>query len=182
MTENIITLRSIKQWNNDENRTKYAQGNDVFGEIVRKRFKADGMKVFFGTGQDAEAKLDKFVDNCGGSLRHLLRMLNIAMLRVKEAPFTDSLIDGSISELENSFVISIDDARWLEKIAKTRSESLTNNETENVNKLTRLIDTHLVLYFRNGGDWYDIHPLVRKKVANIVAQNPPEPVPTQPQT
>jgi hypothetical protein len=171
--EDIITLRGIKQWENDPQRTKYNKGNELFREIVRKRFKADGMKLFFGDGDAAKNKLDKLVDNCGGSLRLLMRMLTIAMRRVKEVPFTQELIDGVVDELENSFIVSLDDARWLNKVAETKSESLVDNESNNISKFTRLIDTQLVLYFRNGKDWYDIHPLVRDKVAKIIKQNPP---------
>jgi hypothetical protein len=171
-SEDIITLRGIKQWENNAQRTKYDKGNELLRDVVRKRFKADGMKLFFGDGDAANNKLDKLVDNCGGSLRLLMRMLTIAMRRVKEIPFTQELIDGVIYELENSFIVSLDDARWLNKVAETKSESLVDNESDNISKFTRLIDTQLVLYFRNGKDWYDIHPLVRDKVARIIAQNP----------
>ncbi len=171
-SENIVTLRGIKQWENDEKRTKYGKGNNIFRQIIEKRFEPDGIETFFGKGKEKENKLNKFVDSCGGSLRQLLRLINISLLRIKDAPFSDELIDGAISELENSFTITIEDAFWLDKIAKSRAESLLNTNNENVNKLTRLIDTHLVLYFRNGKDWYDIHPLTRKKVAEIIKQNP----------
>jgi hypothetical protein len=170
--ESIVPLRGIKQWENDSERTKYAKGNDIFREIIKKRFKEDGMKLFFGSDKNADGNLDKLIDNCGGSLRVLLRMLNLALLRVKDTPFSSSLIDGVVAEIENSFVISIEDAFWLDKIAENRSESLENSGSDSISKFTRLIDTHLVLYFRNGNDWYDIHPLVRDKVARIIAQNP----------
>jgi hypothetical protein len=173
-SEDIITLRGIKQWENNAQRTKYDKGNELLREVVRKRFKADGMKLFFGDGVAANDKLDKLVDNCGGSLRLLMRMLTIAMRRVKEVPFTETLIDGVIYELENAFIVSDDDAIWLNNVSKTKSESLPNNDSDNISKFTRLIDTQLVLYFRNGKDWYDIHPLVRDKVAKIIAQNPPK--------
>lgn len=172
-SEDIITLRGIKQWEKNDQRTKYDQGNELLRQVVRKRFKPDGMKLFFGEGDAANNKLDKLVENCGGSLRLLMRMLTIAMRRVKEVPFTDTLIDGVISELENSFIVSVEDARWLNKVAETRTESLTDNASSNISKFTRLIDTQLVLYFRNGKDWYDIHPLIRSKVAKIIEQNPP---------
>ena len=58
------------------------------------------------------------------------------------------------------------------KIEKTRESGLKNTQSANVSKLTRFLDTHFVLYFRNGKEWYDIHPLIREEVANIVATNP----------
>ena len=30
------------------------------------------------------------------------------------------------------------------------------------------MNTHMVLYFINGDEWYDLHPLIRDEVAEIV--------------
>jgi len=38
----------------------------------------------------------------------------------------------------------------------------------------RLLDSHLILYYRNDSSWYDIHPLVRAEVDRILAANPEE--------
>jgi hypothetical protein len=41
-------------------------------------------------------------------------------------------------------------------------------EAPDVSRLTRFLDTHFVLYLRNGEEWYDIHPLIREEVQAIV--------------
>lgn len=35
--------------------------------------------------------------------------------------------------------------------------------------LARFFDTHLVLCYRNGDEWYDVHPLVSEQVCKQAA-------------
>jgi hypothetical protein len=42
-----------------------------------------------------------------------------------------------------------------------------------VNRLTRFLDSHFVLYFVNGKEWYDIHPLIREEVMDVMQAPPP---------
>jgi hypothetical protein len=46
-----------------------------------------------------------------------------------------------------------------------------------INRLTKFLDTHIVLYLRNGEEWYDVHPLVRDEVCRIAASAPVTPPP-----
>ena len=169
-TKPIIILHSIKQWLNDEKRSRSDEGNDMFMEIVKRRFGDDGLTEFFG---DDAQKINKLIKYCGGSLRDLLRLLNDTVLPVQDFPVTDEGIERAVNNVKSTFLpIAIDDAHWLAKIEKTREASLANTQGINVGKLTRFLDTHFVLYLRNGQEWYDIHPLIREEVENIVKNNP----------
>jgi len=42
-----------------------------------------------------------------------------------------------------------------------------------VGRLSRFLDTHLVLYLTNGEDWYDVHPLIRDEVCALAKLAPP---------
>jgi hypothetical protein len=169
-TKPIIILHSIKQWQNDSDRSPCDKGNGLFGEIVLKRFGSDGMQEFFGNDDN---KIKKLIGYCGGSLRDFLRLLNDTVLPLQDFPVTDEGIERAINNVKSTFLpIAIDDAHWLAKIEKTREASLANTQGVNVGKLTRFLDTHFVLYLRNGHEWYDIHPLIREEVANIVKNNP----------
>ncbi len=166
----IVILHGIKQWHNDDVRKSCTDGYDLFIEIVRRRFGDDGVKEFFG---DDYNKIKRLIKYCGGSLRDILRLLNEAVLPAQEFPVTDQGIERAINNVKTTFLpIAIDDAHWLAKIEQTRDANLTSTDSINVNKLTRFLDTHFVLYFRNGHEWYDIHPLIRAEVANIVKNNP----------
>jgi hypothetical protein len=36
-----------------------------------------------------------------------------------------------------------------------------------VTRLARFLDSHSVLYFVNGEEWYDVHPLVRDEARQV---------------
>jgi len=173
-TNPVVILPSIKQWQDDPQRSEIKEGNEIFFQVLRKRFEDDGLKEFFGEDQGGHPKASKIVSYCGGSLRDLLRLLN-ELLRMPsdELPFSDAMIEQAIANVRTEFLpVSIEDAHWLMRISETRSESLPNIEGGNVGQLTRFLDQHFVLYFRNGNDWYDIHPLIREEVAEKVKNNP----------
>ena len=50
------------------------------------------------------------------------------------------------------------DKTWLRRIQKTKKPGL--EEIAHLPQLARFLDTHLVLNYRNGEDWYDVHPLL----------------------
>jgi hypothetical protein len=166
----IVLLHSIKQWNNDTQRTKLDGGCVSLRKLVLERFSEEGFKKFFGDEPTAEiTRADKLIDVCGGHFRDLLTLLREAILPTNELPISDKDIETAIANVKSSFLpISLEDANWLAKIAESRSDSLPNIKGENVGRLTRYLDTHLVLYFRNGDDWYDVHPLIRDEVMQIV--------------
>lgn len=173
-TKPIVILHSIKQWRNDEKRTHIDGGNDKFCQVVLKRFGKEGFEEVFGEKTDKKKnKAEKLIAYCGGSLRDLLRLLNEAILPAQNFPVSDVEIERAIVNVKSTFLpVTIEDAHWLLKIAKTRSSALLNIEGKNIGRLTRFLDTHFVLYFRNGDDWYDIHPLIREEVEKIVKNNP----------
>jgi hypothetical protein len=87
-------------------------------------------------------------------------------------PSSDQAIDAAILRVKSNFLpIALDDARWLAEIARERATLLPTTEPKDVNRLTRFLDTHVVLYLRNGEEWYDVHPLVRGEIESIVKAN-----------
>jgi hypothetical protein len=49
-------------------------------------------------------------------------------------------------------------------VAESRSHGLRTAQAEDVNRFTHFLDTHLVLFLRNGEEWYDVHPIIREDV------------------
>jgi hypothetical protein len=180
----IEILPSVRQWQNDPLRSEYSPGWNALRELLKKRCGDDGFTRIFGQS-DADGKnplADQLIAVCGGHFRDLLYLLREALLRSRALPalpLNDQIIKAAISSVRGNFLpISISDAIWLDKIERTRDCSLPSNKAEDVQHLTRLLDTHFVLYLKNGGKWYDIHPLIRDEVAAIVKRhqesNPPE--------
>ena len=54
--------------------------------------------------------------------------------------------------------------------ARVRATALSNTEAATVNRLTKFLDCHFVIYFvdEKGREWYDIHPLIREEVVEVV--------------
>ena len=166
--DRINIIPSIRQWDNDHCRTRSDAGCNSLQNFIRKRFGQQGYKEFFGEGDEAERKAEKLMEVCGGHFRDLLRLLRESVLRADTWPVSDDVLGRARTEVRGDFLpIAVDDAAWLSKIAKSRECSLPSMEASDVGRLTRYLDTHFVLYLRNGEEWYDIHPLIRDEVAAI---------------
>ena len=108
--------------------------------------------------------LDRLIRNSGGHLRDLLRLLAEVLRRANELPVPDSTVDAAINQVRTEFLpIADDDARWLAGIARSHQTVLPN--TDRLPDLARFFDTHLALCYRNGDEWYDVHPLIAEYVA-----------------
>lgn len=163
-------LPSIRQWNNDAGRTRFAPGWEALRKFVEKRFGNRGHAQFFGPDADtARNACEELVGVCGGDFRDLLRLLRETVLRADEWPVNAQNLDRARLEVLSQFLpIALDDAVWLSKIAELRDCWYPSTESETISHLTRFFDLHYVLYLRNGEEWYDIHPLIREEVAAIV--------------
>lgn len=167
--DRLNILPSIRQWDNDDCRSRCHAGFNVLNGFIRKRFGNEGYRQFFGADDEAQRKTEKLTEICGGHFRDLLRLLREAVLRADTWPVSDEVLERARMEVRGDFLpIALDDAIWLSKIAEVRECSLPTVEAADVSRLTRFLDTHFVLYLRNGAEWYDIHPLIRDEVAAIV--------------
>ena len=166
----IVIIPCVRQWHNDDCRSEYKDGCDALYSLVKRRFDDAGFNRFFGNSGEAENPLARrILDHCGGHFRDLLYMLREALLRAKSLPVAPEVVETAITEMRSHFLpIAIEDARWLHQIGEQRSAALPSSKPEDVNRLTKFLDTHFVLYFKNGDEWYDIHPLIREEVAEIV--------------
>ncbi len=161
----ITILPSVRQWDNDGQRTPYQPGWDSLRALAQRRFGDADFKEFFGQTGNA----DQLIAVCGGHFRDLLQLLRDTILRAKSLPVADDAIQNAIQAVRSNFLpIAITDALWLDQIEKLRTSVLPSTGPEDVGRLTRLLDTHFVLYLTNGKEWYDIHPLIREEVGIIV--------------
>ena len=163
-------LPSIRQWDKDPNRTRCAGGWTALQSLVHRRF-GEGFQLFFGGSGPHHAQADRLIAVCGGHFRDLLLLLREAVLRAQSLPVGEHVIQSAINSVRSNFLpIAIEDAKWLDQIGRLHGAALPITGQNDVNRLTRFLDTHFVLYFSNGTEWYDIHPLIREEVAAIVAR------------
>ena len=84
-------------------------------------------------------------------------------LRARVLPVPERSVETTINQIRSEFLpIANDDARWLAGIARTHQAELQS--LDRLPSLARFFDTHLVLCYRNGEEWYDVHPLVAEQV------------------
>ncbi len=119
-----------------------------------------------------EGSIDRLILASGGYLRDLFRMVQRVLILVAEAqrlPADPALVDRAIADLQASYLpIADEDAVRLARVAETRELRFADARQE-IEVLSRFLDTHLVHCYRNGSCWYDVHPLVRDRVIELAA-------------
>jgi hypothetical protein len=175
----IVVIPTLKMWHK-RGRTETQARPDEKGfmtarEILRRRFTSheECARVFGPPDENSQFPLaERLLESSGGALRDMLRLFRVALLGAQELPLTPAQIDTAIGIVRDDFRVSVEDARWLYKIHEEQWAAPETDKAAHVNLLNRLLDSHLVLYYRNDEDWYDSHPLVREEVNRIVAFNP----------
>jgi hypothetical protein len=110
--------------------------------------------------------LDTLALESGGHLRDLFRMLAEIVLRADRLPVEEQTVQRAITQMRSDLLpIAEDDVEWLQRIAETHEVSLA--DIDRLPRLVTFLDSHLVLCYRNGEEWYDVHPLVREEIARI---------------
>lgn len=171
-TVQTTMLCSIHLWNNVPERLQFEPAFTVFRSLIRRRLGADGVARLFGPDPDAQRLVDQIIAVCGGHFRDLLRLAQDVVRRataLPALPATQKVVSDAINAARRDFMpIAQDDAKWLADIARVRAAALPSADPASVNRLTRFVDNHFVLYFVNGDEWYDIHPLIRDEVAKVM--------------
>ena len=171
-TVQITLLPTVHLWNNDAGRTRCEPAWAAFRSVVARRLADERQRRVFGNEPAGQRQVDRLIDVCGGHFRDLLRLLRDAVVRATSLPalpVPDSVVDAVINAGRRDFLpIARDDARWLDEIARLRAPALASTDAGPVNRLARFLDSHFVLYFVNADEWYDVHPLIRDEVAEMM--------------
>ncbi len=166
----LTLLPSIRLWKNEAARPRDLDGVHVMRHVLLRRLKEDGLLKLFQdeaatVDDDGQWTVDRLIELSGGDFRELFRLIRECVLRARELPITKPVIDEAISAVRRTFLpLPESEIPWLKQIAETRANPLSDREAETVQRLTRALDTHVLFYFTNGDDWYDVHPLIRDEV------------------
>ncbi|MEM1204982.1 MAG: hypothetical protein AAGN66_17260 [Acidobacteriota bacterium] len=157
----VQVLPAVKLYEDHDERTRRDAGFDAMARVVAGR--GDWEKLLGDRGV-----LDRLIEASGGHLRDLLRLLAEVVRRAEQLPVLKRTVDAAIDQIRNEFLPVADaDAAWLARIAESRRASLRDKEL--LGDFARFLDTHTVLCYRNGHEWYDVHPLVRDVVLEQAA-------------
>ena len=84
-------------------------------------------------------------------------------------PATEAVITGAVHELRQSYLpIVTKDAEALFRMMTTRDVGIADSSDEEIARLANLMNTQMAFFFLNGDDWFDVHPLLRQEVDEIV--------------
>ena len=138
----------------------HADGLARMRDVVEKRYAQ--WSAFFTAEQ-----LARLAQHSGGDLRDYLRMLRLAVARVLQSgrlPIPDALITDAEDAVRNDMLpIADDDRRWLRQIMASHKAELPSLDA--LPDFAHLQEGKYLLHYRNGEDWYDVHPLLRAEVS-----------------
>lgn len=169
----IRVLPTVHLWRNEAARPPDGPCRAAYRKLVERRLEPDGLRRLFGTDDDP---VDRLIEMSGGQFRDMLRLLRETVLRsmsLPALPAPETMVTQAINAVRSDFLpIAQDDAKWLDAIGRNRVTALPTTEPGHVMRLARFLDTHSVLYFKNGDEWYDVHPLIRDEIAKVVGTKP----------
>ena len=170
----LHVVANLPMWKKTDQRPSRADSLRVLHSLVKRRFdQVEGGDIarFFDGFKDAEqhSLLDQLLIASGGHFRDLLRLMREAIVRAPGLPVTQDIIDHAIYTVRSGFLpIAVQDARALQRVADLRAAAHETSSDADIGQLAQFMNTHMVLYFINGHEWYDLHPLIREEVATIV--------------
>lgn len=134
-------------------------GLNAMVDIVGRRFPE--WSQFFHRQQ-----LLRLAANSGGDLRDFFRLVGLCIteaLYQESLPLPDAVLASAESALRNDMPLARDDKQVLARVLEKHDRQL-----ESLDKLpdfARLTEGKYILNYRNGDDWFDVHPLLRDIVS-----------------
>jgi hypothetical protein len=144
----------------------HKEGVDRVVDVVARRFPT--WRGFFSEGH-----LRRLIRNTGGDLRELFLLLREALNLVDaddddHFPIPEAAIVQAEKLRRNQFgIIPESDLQWLARVVATHDHGLPS--FHELGTLARLLDGQLIFQYRNGENWYDVHPLLWQQVEAYAA-------------
>lgn len=171
-----VFLPCVKLWKRPDSSAKAARRDETgwttMRSLVEKRIAPANLTDLFGPPdvKRKHAVLELLVLNSGGHFRDLFLLVSKCVLAARKLPITKAHAEQSIASLTSSKPISDADSLLLREIHLTHQLCLPNNDPKTVLHFARLLDHHLILEFRNGKPWFDIHPAIVEMVETTAAR------------
>ena len=162
-----LVLPAVKVLERGESFEPWRPGIDALAELVGRRIPLDQV---FGPRRDL---LDKVVIYSGGHIRTLIWFVREILYRARRKGFPPS--EDDIERAVQPFREQARMAIWRESVPLLEHVRTTGTVDaigkEDYPYLARFMDEFVVLCYRNGDGWYEVHPLVREFVRELAAEN-----------
>lgn len=142
----------------DESNKPCDSGLAKLEELVRRRIGSEFPEVF---GPNGSAILRSLLNASGGYPRDLLRMVRWLVMNA-DLPITTKDCETVINNVASAYSDTIL-STYLDVLAAVGTTHNLPRESESQRALFGHLFQHwLILAYRNGHEWYDLHPLVRR--------------------
>lgn len=125
-------------------------------EVIERR--VDVRAIF---GDDLNKTLMPLVMASGGYLRDLLRLARNVIAHGATFPVDEDFIKQIIRKLAEDYRFTLYGSDLDIVVAVAQTHELPNEDPAQMARFTRLIEQRFILAYRNGDEWYDVHPVVR---------------------
>ncbi|WP_428267494.1 hypothetical protein [Haliangium sp.] len=153
-------LPAVKVTQRGQELSPHRDGIDKLAELTDRRIPLD---TVFGDRRDL---LDKLILYSGGHVRTLINFIKVLLIRNVDRDFppseamVQSILDDYAERIRES--IRPEGVQVLDSVRRTAS--LADIEDDKMPLLARYVDNHIVLCYRNGEGWYELHPLIREHI------------------
>jgi len=143
----------------DRSRVADPGGLAVLRRVIAARYPT------WATLFDADA-IDKLALSSGGDLREFFRLIRLCLPAVRDdaqLPLSAAAVKPAEEAARREMLpIPAEHLTWLKRITESHDTCL--DKDADLPTLAHFLDNRLVLNYRNGSDWYDVHPLLREVV------------------
>ena len=124
--------------------------------LVRRRFPEAGELI-------DDDVLNRIARSSGGDIRDYFRLLRICLtgiaLEASELRIDQRQVEYAEAAVRRDMsIIPLDELDWLHEIRSTQKVRLP--QRSRLHQLALFFETKLILHYRNGDDWFDVHPLI----------------------
>ena len=142
----------------DRENKPFAAGVAKLRAVIERRI--DDLAPVFGA--DPDATLRPLIEASGGYPRDLLRLVRSLLLDASNFPIAPEDAHRVVRELARSYEDTIV-GTYVDTLARVHlTHRLPNDNKDQLALFGYLFERWLILAYRNGEEWYDLHPLVRR--------------------
>ncbi len=141
----------------DRDGSPVERGIERLVELISRRVELE--RVF---GPDPSSLLRPMILASGGYPRDLLRLVRNLLTGSRTFPARPEDAERVIERLAQDYGMTLYGTELDVLLHVANKHELPRDSSEELVKFVRLLDRWLVLAYRNGKEWYDVHPMARR--------------------
>ncbi|MBN2313748.1 MAG: hypothetical protein JXM79_07440 [Sedimentisphaerales bacterium] len=139
----------------DKEGHRYEEGFEKFKELIKKRYQKASIKTDIFENVEVE---DKIIEYSGGQPREVMTLIRECLVH-GGLPIKATHVEQVTRKIRHAYDRQLREEHW--KLVKQvqKDHRLKRNE-DNDHLYMELLDSRAILQYENGGEWYEINPLL----------------------